>query len=72
MQVLQVGARLSLMAAVRGARSGVSAAAAVLVSVLLVGALVAGGAAAEIRRQKNVQAALQAKWAGTPLLLEAR
>jgi len=60
------------MAAARGARSGVSAAAAVLVSVLLVGGLSSGGAGAEIRRQKNVQAALRAKWAGTPLLLEAR
>ncbi|KAJ1295214.1 hypothetical protein BS78_01G207000 [Paspalum vaginatum] len=59
------------MATVRGARSGVSAAAAVLVSVLLVGGLVAGGEGAEIRRQKNVQVALRAKWAGTPLLLEA-
>ncbi|TVU30395.1 hypothetical protein EJB05_22012, partial [Eragrostis curvula] len=59
------------MAAARGARSGASAAAAVLVSVLLVGGLVAGGAGAEIRRQKNVQVSLRAKWAGTPLLLEA-
>ncbi|KAG2537562.1 hypothetical protein PVAP13_9NG299400 [Panicum virgatum] len=59
------------MAAARGARSGVSAAAAVLVSVLLVGGLASGGAGAEIRRQKNVQVALRAKWAGTPLLLEA-
>jgi UDP-glucose:glycoprotein glucosyltransferase len=39
---------------------------------MLVGCLVAGGQGAEIRRQKNVQAALRAKWAGTPLLLEAR
>ena len=60
------------MAAARGARSGVSAAAAVLVSVLLVGGLASGGAGAEIRRQKNVQVALRAKWTGTPLLLEAR
>uniref|UniRef100_A0A0A9ACZ7 Similar to EBS1 (EMS-MUTAGENIZED BRI1 SUPPRESSOR 1) n=1 Tax=Arundo donax TaxID=35708 RepID=A0A0A9ACZ7_ARUDO len=59
------------MAAAGGARSGVSAAAAVLVSVLLVGGLAAGGAGAEIRRQKNVQVALRARWAGTPLLLEA-
>ncbi|KAL6643108.1 hypothetical protein ACP70R_021289 [Stipagrostis hirtigluma subsp. patula] len=59
------------MAAARVARSGVSAAAAVLVSVLLVGGLAAGAAGAEIRRQKNVQVALRAKWAGTPLLLEA-
>lgn len=59
------------MAAARGARSGGSAAAAALVSALLVGCLVAGGQGAEIRRQKNVQAALRAKWAGTPLLLEA-
>ncbi|KAL6883793.1 hypothetical protein ACP4OV_011207 [Aristida adscensionis] len=62
------------MAAARGARSGVSAAAAaaaVMVTVLLVRGLVAGVAGAEIRRQKNVQVALQAKWAGTPLLLEA-
>ncbi|CAN6310811.1 unnamed protein product [Urochloa humidicola] len=59
------------MVAARGARSGVSAAAAVLVSVLLVGCLASGGAGAEIRRQKNVQVALRAKWAGTPLLLEA-
>jgi UDP-glucose:glycoprotein glucosyltransferase len=48
------------------------AAAAVLVSVLLAGCLAPGCAAAEIRRQKNVQVALRAKWAGTPLLLEAR
>lgn len=67
-----VGARLASMAAARGARSGVSAAAAVLVFVLLVGGLASGGAGAEIRRQKNVQVALRAKWAGTPLLLEAR
>ncbi|OEL35788.1 UDP-glucose:glycoprotein glucosyltransferase [Dichanthelium oligosanthes] len=60
------------MAAARGARSGGLAAAAVLVSVLLVGGLASGGAAAEIRRQKNVQVALRAKWTGTPLLLEAR
>ncbi|AQK75944.1 UDP-glucose:glycoprotein glucosyltransferase [Zea mays] len=59
------------MVAARGARSGGSVAAAALVSVLLVGCLVAGGQGAEIRRQKNVQAALRAKWAGTPLLLEA-
>ncbi|KAK8444902.1 hypothetical protein SEVIR_9G223900v4 [Setaria viridis] len=59
------------MAAARGARSGVLAAAAVLVSVLLVGCLASVGAGAEIRRQKNVQVALRAKWAGTPLLLEA-
>ncbi|XP_066322950.1 UDP-glucose:glycoprotein glucosyltransferase-like [Miscanthus floridulus] len=59
------------MAPARGVRSGGSAAAAALVSVLLVGCLVAGGQGAEIRRQKNVQAALRAKWAGTPLLLEA-
>jgi UDP-glucose:glycoprotein glucosyltransferase len=45
--------------------------AAALVSALLVGCLVAGGQGAEIRRQKNVQAALRAKWAGTSLLLEA-
>ncbi|KAF8723076.1 hypothetical protein HU200_022226 [Digitaria exilis] len=59
------------MAAARGARSGVSAAAAVLVFVLLVGGLASGAAGTEIRRQKNVQVALRAKWAGTPLLLEA-
>ncbi|CAL4917139.1 unnamed protein product [Urochloa decumbens] len=59
------------MAAARGSRSGVSAAAAVLVSVLLVGCLAWGGAGAEIRRQKNVQVGLRARWAGTPLLLEA-
>ncbi|OQU85915.1 hypothetical protein SORBI_3004G337800 [Sorghum bicolor] len=59
------------MAPARGVRSGGSAAAAALVSVLLVGCLVAGGEGAEIRRQKNVQTALRAKWAGTPLLLEA-
>ncbi|CAL4933619.1 unnamed protein product [Urochloa decumbens] len=59
------------MAAVRGSRSGVSAAAAVLVSVLLVGCLAWGGAGTEIRRQKNVQVGLRARWAGTPLLLEA-
>jgi UDP-glucose:glycoprotein glucosyltransferase len=58
------------MAAVRGARSG--AAAVVLVTVLLVGGLAAGGAGVEIRRQKNVQVSLRAKWPGTPLLLEAR
>ena len=60
------------MAPARGVRSGGSAAAAALVSALLVGCLVAVGQGAEIRRQKNVQAALRAKWAGTPLLLEAR
>ncbi|CAN6287994.1 unnamed protein product [Urochloa humidicola] len=59
------------MVAPRGARSGVSAAAAALVSVLLVGCLASGGAGAEIRRQKNVQVGLRARWAGTPLLLEA-
>ncbi|KAF8672264.1 hypothetical protein HU200_049461 [Digitaria exilis] len=45
---------------------------AALVFVLLVGGLASGAAGAEIRRQKNVQVALRAKWAGTPLLLEAR
>jgi hypothetical protein len=44
----------------------------VLVVVLLVGGLAVGRAGAEIRRQKNVQVSLRAKWAGTPLLLEAR
>ncbi|KAF0915839.1 hypothetical protein E2562_039167 [Oryza meyeriana var. granulata] len=57
------------MAAANGARSRVPAAA--LVAVVLVAGLAAGGSAAEVRRQKNVQVALRAKWAGTPLLLEA-
>ncbi|KAK3153915.1 hypothetical protein QOZ80_2BG0183200 [Eleusine coracana subsp. coracana] len=59
------------MAAARGARSGASSAAVVLVAVLLIGGLAARGAGAGIRRQKNVQVSLRAKWAGTPLLLEA-
>lgn len=58
------------MEAARGARSRVPVAA--VVAVVLVAGLAAGGSAAEIRRQKNVQVALRAKWAGTPLLLEAR
>ncbi|XP_052141963.1 UDP-glucose:glycoprotein glucosyltransferase [Oryza glaberrima] len=57
------------MEAARGARSRVPVAA--VVAVVLVAGLAAGGSAAEIRRQKNVQVALRAKWAGTPLLLEA-
>uniref|UniRef100_A0A0E0CPF8 UDP-glucose:glycoprotein glucosyltransferase n=1 Tax=Oryza meridionalis TaxID=40149 RepID=A0A0E0CPF8_9ORYZ len=57
------------MEAARGARSWVPVAA--VVAVVLVAGLAAGGSAAEIRRQKNVQVALRAKWAGTPLLLEA-
>ncbi|KAG8091943.1 hypothetical protein GUJ93_ZPchr0012g21193 [Zizania palustris] len=63
------------MAAVsRGARyrvPGAGTTAAAFVAVVLVAWLAAGGEAAEIRRQKNVQVALRAKWAGTPLLLEA-
>ncbi|KAL5230580.1 hypothetical protein ABZP36_029356 [Zizania latifolia] len=61
------------MAAAPGARCRVAGAvkAAGLVALVLVAGLAAGGAAAEIRRQKNVQVALRAKWAGTPLLLEA-
>lgn len=60
------------MASARGARSGASSAAVVLVAVLLIGGLTASGTGAGIRRQKNVQVSLRAKWAGTPLLLEAR
>ncbi|KQJ97067.1 UDP-glucose:glycoprotein glucosyltransferase isoform X2 [Brachypodium distachyon] len=59
------------MAAARGSRSGVSGAALALLAAVLVGCLAGGASAAEIRRQKNVQVALRAKWAGTPLLLEA-
>ena len=60
------------MAAARGSRSGVSRAALALVAAVIVGCLAGGVSAAEIRRQKNVQVALRAKWAGTPLLLEAK
>uniref|UniRef100_A0A452YDZ7 UDP-glucose:glycoprotein glucosyltransferase n=1 Tax=Aegilops tauschii subsp. strangulata TaxID=200361 RepID=A0A452YDZ7_AEGTS len=59
------------MATAGGSRSGVSRAAFALVAVVLVGCLGGGVSVAEIRRQKNVQVALRAKWAGTPLLLEA-
>uniref|UniRef100_A0A0D9XKJ1 UDP-glucose:glycoprotein glucosyltransferase n=1 Tax=Leersia perrieri TaxID=77586 RepID=A0A0D9XKJ1_9ORYZ len=65
---------MAAAAAARGSRSrapGAAAAAVALVAVVLAAGLVSGGAAAEIRRQKNVQVALRAKWAGTPLLLEA-
>ncbi|VAH04245.1 unnamed protein product [Triticum turgidum subsp. durum] len=59
------------MATTGGSRSGVSWAAFALLAVVLVGCLGGGVSVAEIRRQKNVQVALRAKWAGTPLLLEA-
>jgi UDP-glucose:glycoprotein glucosyltransferase len=59
------------MPAARGSRSGVSRAALALAAAVLVGCLAGGVSAAEIRWQKNVQVALRAKWAGTPLLLEA-
>ncbi|XP_037450870.1 UDP-glucose:glycoprotein glucosyltransferase-like isoform X3 [Triticum dicoccoides] len=59
------------MATAGESRSGVSRAAFALVAVVLVGCLGGGVSVAEIRRQKNVQVALRAKWAGTPLLLEA-